>query len=133
MYGGQAGADPPRVLEAMRLPDHQIRSLLLEPGDVAFTHSNLLHASAPNLSDKWRRNLIVAFNSRGNEPLAHIKPTIQPDYRPIDIVGDDALLRTGCTPLDPTREDFLEQQRSENHVESVSASASKESAERDEL
>ncbi len=28
-------------------------SLLLSPGDVAFTHSNLLHASVPNLSDEW--------------------------------------------------------------------------------
>ena len=53
VYGQQSGADPQRVLHAMGLPGHQVRSLLLRPGDVAFTHSNLLHCSLPNLSPHW--------------------------------------------------------------------------------
>ena len=60
VYGGQAGADPERVLAAMDASGFEVRSLLLKPGDVAFTHSNLLHCSRPNLSDRWRRNLIIA-------------------------------------------------------------------------
>lgn len=58
-FGGQAGADPTRVVAAMSLPGYEIVKLPLMPGDVAFMHSNTLHASSPNLSENWRRNIIV--------------------------------------------------------------------------
>ena len=58
-FGGQAGADPTRVVAAMALPGYEVVKLPLMPGDVAFMHSNTLHASSPNLSDNWRRNIIV--------------------------------------------------------------------------
>ena len=64
VFGGQAGADPQRVLAAMATPGMAITSLTLTPGDVAFTHSNLLHCSLPNESERWRRNIIIAYNSR---------------------------------------------------------------------
>jgi hypothetical protein len=97
VYGGQAGADPARVLVAMRLPGHQIRSLLLAPGDVAFTHSNLLHASVPNLSDDWRRNVIVAFNSKDNGPLTPQDASVQPEYNASAPRASNAP-RTSSTP-----------------------------------
>ena len=58
-FGGQAGADPTRVVAAMSLPGYEVVKLPLMPGDVAFMHSNTLHASSPNLSENWRRNIIV--------------------------------------------------------------------------
>ena len=57
------------------------------PGDVAFMHSNTLHASSPNLSDAWRRNIIVAYNSKHNEPLPGA-PEGQPQFNKIDVVPD---------------------------------------------
>ena len=107
VYGGQAGADPARVLAAMKLPEHRIHSLLLEPGDVAFTHSNLLHCSAPNLSDDWRRNVIVAFSSRENSPVPGIGSPHHA-YSPIAVLDDGALRAGGaCRRLDPAELEFL--------------------------
>ena len=118
VYGGQAGAHPDRVLNAISLPEHRIHSLVMEPGDVAFTHSNLLHCSMPNLSDDWRRNLIIAFNSRSNSPL-DVSVPIQPQYNPIKVLPDDAILKKGCQPLDRSRADFLGQTTTQSSVGSL--------------
>jgi hypothetical protein len=119
VYGGQAGADPERVLQAMELPGFDVRTLLLKPGDVAFTHSNLLHCSRPNDSDRWRRNFIVAYNSKGNDPVP-VDPAVQPHYSErgdkSSVVPDDALMSKGCIPLDPERSDFLGQEETEKAV-----------------
>ena len=117
MYGGQAGADPERVLKAMATAGMHIRTLLLEPGDVAFTHSNLLHCSRPNDSDRWRRNVIVAYNSVGNDPMPEVKPAVQPSYTKAAIVDDGALLSKGCIQLDPARKDFLGGEESQEMVD----------------
>lgn len=45
-FGGQAGADPTKVVAAMALPGHEVVTLPLQPGDIAFMHSNTLHCSA---------------------------------------------------------------------------------------
>ena len=119
VYGGQAGADPERVLQAMELPGFDVRTLLLKPGDVAFTLSNLLHCSRPNDSDRWRRNFIVAYNSKGNDPVP-VDPAVQPHYSErgdkSSAVPDDALMSKGCIPLDPERSDFLGQEETEKAV-----------------
>lgn len=115
VYGGQAGADPDRVLAAMATPGHRIVTLDLEPGDVAFTHSNLLHCSRPNDSDRWRRNVIAAFNARGNEPLP-VTPRMHPLYRPLEVVPDDAITQGGCIPLSSSL-DFLESDTSKTTIE----------------
>ena len=91
-------------------------NLLLNPGDVAFTHSNLLHCSRPNLSPDWRRNFILAYNSKGNEPIQSVDFNhVQPLYNAIDIVGDDMLMERGCSKLaddpsmgylDPNQENY---------------------------
>ena len=133
VYGGQAGADPQRVLHAMELPGFDVRTLLLKPGDVAFTHSNLLHCSRPNDSDRWRRNFIVAYNSKGNDPVPVDTP-VQPLYaergHKASVVPDDALMAKGCIPLDPARTDFLGQEDTEK---AVTESRTLQSASKDEV
>lgn len=118
VYGGQAAADPERVLRAMEAPGMAVRSLALEPGDVAFTHSNLLHCSRPNRSPRWRRNVIVAYNSRHNGP-APVEVPVQPDYARAVAVADGALAARGCARLDPSRTDFLGQDATDAAVARV--------------
>ena len=77
-------------------------------GDVAFMHSNTLHASAPNKSDLWRRNIIIAYNAKGNGPLPGSKDG-QPHYNPIDVVEDESILKTGVVPLNASFHKFLGQ------------------------
>jgi hypothetical protein len=90
--GEQAGADP-AMLEAARarLPTVTCE---LAPGDVLFTHSNLIHWSGPNNSDRWRRSIIVAFNGAGNPPTAAGAGLI-PMPHPLLEVDDARLLELG--------------------------------------
>jgi ectoine hydroxylase-related dioxygenase (phytanoyl-CoA dioxygenase family) len=84
--GGQAGADPERVaLLAERL--EQV-SFLAEPGDVLFFHCNTLHRSSPNRSTGPRDLLLVAYNTRRNDPPV---PHHHPQYAPIDVLADSAI------------------------------------------
>jgi len=105
-FGGQAGADPRRVVAAMNLPGHEVIKLKLRPGDVAFMHSNTLHASSPNLSEAWRRNIIVAYNSRHNAPLEG-SPDGQPPFNAIDVVGDENIMKIGVRGLIPSLNKML--------------------------
>jgi hypothetical protein len=63
-----------RVRVGLAVQGYEVVMLPLEPGDVAFMHSNTLHASSPNLSDMWRRNIIIAYNSKHNAPLVLLYP-----------------------------------------------------------
>jgi ectoine hydroxylase-related dioxygenase (phytanoyl-CoA dioxygenase family) len=107
-FAGQAGADPERVVAAMKLGGYEVVNLKLEPGDVAFMHSNTLHASAPNESNLWRRNMIVAYNSKENSPLPD-SPAGQPPYNAIKVVPDEEILRSGVRKLDGVKNNFLGQ------------------------
>ncbi|CAK0883293.1 unnamed protein product [Prorocentrum cordatum] len=72
----------------------------MEPGDVLFTHSNLLHMSAPNHSEHWRRVMIVAYNGRDNSPFEDAtKNMICPVYEQIRVVDDGAVKRVGAKGL----------------------------------
>ena len=84
--GEQTGADPERVKEILaRVEPEPFEAV---PGDVLFFHCNTLHGSAPNLSDVPRHLLLVAYNTRHNEPYrAHHHP----GYRPIDKLPDSAI------------------------------------------
>ncbi len=84
--GEQTGADPERVKEILaRVEPEPFEGL---PGDVLFFHCNTLHGSAPNLSDVPRHLLLVAYNTRHNEPYrAHHHP----GYHPIDKLPDSAI------------------------------------------
>ena len=58
----QRGAELDRVNVARKQLEHL--HVELQPGDVVFFHSNLLHTSAQNLSDQRRWSMICAYNSR---------------------------------------------------------------------
>ena len=106
--GEQAGAEHVRVQGAMnRFP---LVYATMSPGDVLFTHSNLLHSSAPNESPSWRRSLIVAYNAIDNPPRAGtICP--MPAEAPLEPLFDDAEITTrGVVRLDQGRE-FLNHAR----------------------
>jgi len=60
LSGEQVGADMEKVNEALKVLQHDY--LLMETGDAAFFHCNILHASAANLSDKPRWSIITAYN-----------------------------------------------------------------------
>ena len=93
-------------------------------------HSNTLDASSPNLSDDWRRNIIIAvrdnlitvplalfnplapvrtqYNSRHNEPLPGA-PEGQPHYNKVDVVPDTNILKVGVKGIDVTKNKMLAQ------------------------
>jgi ectoine hydroxylase len=85
--GKQTGADPARVAAAEeRLPRVAFEA---EPGDVMFFHSNTLHTSAPNQSDVDRHLLLVAYNTKKNNPyIEHHHPS----YKPIDVLADSEII-----------------------------------------
>lgn len=90
--GEQAGADP----EMVELARARLQTVVCElsPGDVLFTHSNLIHWSGPNASDRWRRAIIVAYNGTGNPPTAKGAGLI-PMPHPLVVVDDARLLAIG--------------------------------------
>lgn len=102
IFGGQAGVDPVRLEPSMKQFD--LIHCELNPGDMLFTHSNLLHASAANYSNDWRRSMIIAFNGKDNEP---IHGDLIPTYAPIDVLSDDHILQHGIVPHERNRGDFL--------------------------
>lgn len=93
MYGGQTGADPERVAEAMkRMP---VVLCDANPGDALFFHGNTLHCSGPNLSDKPRWALICCYNTKENDPY---KKHHHPNYTPLKKVEDGAIKALGARP-----------------------------------
>jgi ectoine hydroxylase-related dioxygenase (phytanoyl-CoA dioxygenase family) len=86
--GGQTGADPERTALATEFFEHV--HVTLEPGDTLFFHSNLMHRSDANLSDRPRWCLICCYNTRENsprtEPHGHCK------YTPLTTIADADVL-----------------------------------------
>lgn len=75
-------------------------AFVAEPGDAMFFHSNLLHSSSPNVSDIARDVLLVAYNTRANDPvIAHHHP----GYTPLDRLDDGSLLATGLVVAGSSR------------------------------
>jgi phytanoyl-CoA hydroxylase len=62
----------------------------LKPGDALFFHSNLLHRSAPNLSDSARWSLISCYNRQAN--VGYNEPNGSHTV-PVSVVPDEALLQ----------------------------------------
>ncbi len=81
----------------------------LQAGDALFFHSNLLHRSGPNLSNRPRWSLISCYNRQSNVPYNEPsgKSTI-----PIDVVPDDALLSRATQALSESAV-FLEKEKDE--------------------
>jgi ectoine hydroxylase len=90
LTGDQAGADLERVHEAeKRLPLVYVE---MEPGDVLFFHSNLLHRSDQNKSDQPRWSMICCYNAARNDPY---KEHHHPRYTPLSKVPDSAIREAG--------------------------------------
>lgn len=86
--GSQTGADPQRMPAIEKLFERV--AVQMTPGSVLFFHCNLLHTSAPNLSDHHRRSFIMCYNALGNPQLAAKKTSGQV---PCPVGADDAILR----------------------------------------
>ncbi len=90
-FGDQTGADPERVQVALdRL---ELVYCVMQPGTALFFHSNLLHASDANLSDKPRWGLLCCYNTRHNDPY---KESHHPRYTPLAKVPDSAIKAVGA-------------------------------------
>lgn len=83
----QVGAEPWALEQATKLLETV--PCQMGPGDVLMLHSNTLHKSNANLSDRWRRVLITAFSTKDNQPRPK---TVSPLYSPMLCVDDSAIL-----------------------------------------
>jgi len=91
LTGDQAGADPERVGElAKRL---ELVHVEMEPGDVIFFDSNLLHRSDQNRSEHPRWSMICCYNAARNDPY---KEAHHPRYTPLEKVDDARILEVGA-------------------------------------
>lgn len=98
--GEQQGADPVFVEEAMKRCE--LVYVELQPGDVLFFHSNILHSSSANTSDQSRWSIISAYNLSYNVPFREKHLSC---IEPLDVVPDEAILQSGERKL--TNADFL--------------------------
>lgn len=101
--GEQVGADQVMVDNALKTME--LVYCELQPGDALFFHSNLLHRSAANLSDKPRWSIISCFNSLSN--IAY-NETSTAWKEPIDQVPDEAILEWEAASL--SEADFLKKE-----------------------
>ncbi len=97
LTGDQAGADLERVNAILtRFPLVHVE---MEPGDALFFHSNLLHRSDQNRSEKPRWSMICCYNAARNDPY---KDSHHPRYTPLAKVPDSAILAAGLTRFGDT-------------------------------
>ncbi|HZF63108.1 MAG TPA: phytanoyl-CoA dioxygenase family protein [Chitinophagaceae bacterium] len=99
--GEQQGADMPFVEEAEKRCERVY--VELKPGDALFFHSNLLHMSEANLSNKPRWSLISAYNLSYNIPFREKNTSC---ITPVQVVEDEAILQSGLKGLSGST-DFL--------------------------
>jgi ectoine hydroxylase len=90
LRGEQTGADTERVEEAKKRLE--LVYCEMEPGDALFFHSNLLHRSDQNKSEKARWSLICCYNAARNDPY---KTAQHPNYTPLHKVEDAAIKEVG--------------------------------------
>lgn len=90
LTGDQAGADKARVLEIEKRLE--LVHCTMEPGDVLFFHSNLLHRSARNDSEHPRWSMICCYNAKSNNPY---KESHHPQYTPLQKVLDHRIKEVG--------------------------------------
>ena len=99
--GEQTGASQRYV--DLALKTMELVYVELKPGDGLFFHSNILHRSAANLSDKSRWSLISVYNRQSNVPYNEKSTAC---LVPLETVPDDFLLQTDATGLNQSA-DFL--------------------------
>ena len=91
--GEQTGADRERVDECKK--NLELVYCEMQPGTGLYFHCNLLHCSAPNLSEHPRWGLICCYNTKHNDPY---KEHHHPRYTPLTKVPDSAIRETGAKP-----------------------------------
>lgn len=90
--GEQVGADQRFVDESMKYGEHLF--VELEAGDVLFFHSNILHRSEANLSDRPRWSFISAYNLNTNVPFNEKSTAC---ITPLTMVPDEAVLQSALS------------------------------------
>ena len=90
--GEQVGADMEMVNHALKTMEHVY--VELQPGDALFFHSNLLHRSEANTSDKARWSIISCYNSLSNPAYNDESASWK---EPVDMVSDDSLMKAAST------------------------------------
>lgn len=103
--GEQVGADMAMVNHALQTMEHVY--VELQPGDALFFHSNILHRSEANTSDKPRWSIISCYNSLSN-PAYNDESTSWKE--PVKVVPDDALMNAGVTGAS-AQGDFLKKEK----------------------
>ncbi|MEB0261878.1 MULTISPECIES: phytanoyl-CoA dioxygenase family protein [unclassified Mucilaginibacter] len=98
--GEQVGADMTMVNNALQTME--LVYCEIEPGDALFFHSNLLHRSEGNLSDKPRWSIISCYSLQSN--LAY-NETSTSWKTPVDVVPNEAILEWDAGSL--SNNDFL--------------------------
>ncbi|MEX2567390.1 MAG: phytanoyl-CoA dioxygenase family protein [Cyclobacteriaceae bacterium] len=81
--GEQTGADSKFVEFALK--NHKLEFVDLKPGDVVFFHSNILHKSEANLSQKSRWSLISVYNRQSNDALIDHYPSAT---NPVEVIPE---------------------------------------------
>ncbi|MGZ8549885.1 MAG: phytanoyl-CoA dioxygenase family protein, partial [Chitinophagaceae bacterium] len=94
-------ADMVMVENALKTMEHVY--VEIQPGEALFFHSNLLHRSEANTSDKPRWSIISCYNSLSN-PAYNDESTSWKE--PVQIVADDALMAASAMGASETG-DFL--------------------------
>jgi ectoine hydroxylase len=111
LTGDQAGADLERVHEAEKRLD--LVYVVMDPGDVLFFHSNLLHRSDQNRSETPRWAMICCYNAASNNPY---KESHHPRYTPLHKVPDSAIREAGLRRFGDSKSDvaWLEDTRDQS-------------------
>lgn len=102
--GEQVGAAQRYVDLALKTMD--LVYVELKAGDVLFFHSNILHRSEANLSDKPRWSMISCYNRSSNIGYNDSASSMS-SITPIDVVPDEALLSWDAAGLAEDGADFL--------------------------
>ena len=113
---GQLGADPERVKAAAEFFPRT--ALELEPGDICFTHSCLVHGSVANRTDDPRWNMVIGYCAKSNEPRVELiadnfatagmsrpdeQRSIKPLFNRIETVDEGSVVRLGVKHLSRSR------------------------------
>jgi phytanoyl-CoA hydroxylase len=102
--GEQVGASQRYVDLALKTMD--LVYVELKAGDVLFFHSNILHRSEANLSDKPRWSMISCYNRQSNIGY-NDSASSSSSITPIEVVPNDALLTWETAGLAEAGADFL--------------------------
>jgi ectoine hydroxylase-related dioxygenase (phytanoyl-CoA dioxygenase family) len=104
--GEQVGASQHYVDLALKTMEHAY--VELSAGDALFFHSNLLHRSEANLSEKPRWSLISVYNRSSNVP--YNEPS-QSSTIPLQVVEDEAMMENHSAAMVSTN--FLDKEKDE--------------------